>query len=223
MTARVDVAAVMDTYRVVTVDTGNVTGLFLVEPPVLARDRENNDWAVFSIDVTIWDEQRHAGRTFGYEDIWAHVVNHDPKVSLHMTPADRRAEVENNLADVERAVHLAVVTYLERHSLDQVNEDHEAWFTAHRADPRPIEGVEYRFPTILNPTPVVPPLRARVRYSYLHVTGPYVEARSERPVALVEVLGVNEKVIRTAVGPSLNVAENIAYACELIREMAGTS
>lgn len=133
MTARTEVAAVIDIYRVVIVTTGTVTGLFLVQPPPTKRHRELNDWDVFSLDVTIWDQPGYSGRTYGYKDIWAHYRGDElePEVSLHMTPPDRRPHVEHHLADVERAVHLAVVAYLERHSLEQVNADHDAWFASY--------------------------------------------------------------------------------------------
>lgn len=93
--------------------------------------------------------------------------------------------------------------------------------TAYRVPPLITGRAGEHFITYLNPPPVAGPLRARVQYRWLHITGRYVDARSDRPLALVEVLDVNGNVVRTAVGPSLDPAENINYAHELIREMPG--
>lgn len=100
-----DVADMSKFWRLVCVSRSRVSGTFWVSR---RGDRPTDRTSVSTVDVVVWDEGRHWGRTLTTKDLTAW-VNDDGTVDLpkHMIREDVRDDVEDAWDEMLAAIKVA--------------------------------------------------------------------------------------------------------------------
>ena len=80
-------------WRIVGVDGGRVTGMFVVVLSTIARDPRVR---VYPLDVKVWhDDEYTSGRILYGQDFTAWVLDDDVELPRHMIASNKRADVED--------------------------------------------------------------------------------------------------------------------------------
>lgn len=100
-----DVADMSKFWRLVSVNSPRISGTFWV---CRRGDRPSDQTSVQSVEVTVWHEDRHYGRSLGSKDLLAWIENDGTvKLPKHMIRSDVLPDVEDAWDEMLAAIKAA--------------------------------------------------------------------------------------------------------------------